>query len=138
MAHRSIHDKRYQRAVKQALNKRFQNKSSLNLRIAGIISTFSHDSSLTVGHHMISPTLDYFLITKVLSPHWVLGRFAPSVLQFADGVFWYVPNYIRSSPVFKKKVFNPFSKRPHIKRRTLKYHLNTKTNESLPAVPGFH
>ena len=134
-----IKDKRYQRAVKQACNKVFNNKSSQNILLAGLISEFSHKSRITHGSYMLSKDITFFIVSKVLSQHWVIGRFAPCVLDFRDGYFYYLPNLKRMRRNQKKKVFDPFSTLPYVKQRSQKFYLEKKSsnNEPMPVIRGF-
>ena len=50
---KDIQDNRYKRAVKQALNKRFMNKSVVNLHLAQIITDFSHQTVLKKGNFLL-------------------------------------------------------------------------------------
>ena len=133
-----IKDKRYKRAVKQSCNKIFMNKSAQNVAIAGIISEFSHKSRITHGSYMLSKDITFFIVSKVLSQHWVVGAFAPCALDFREGYFYYLPNLKRMRRAQKKKVFEPFSETPYVKRRCQKFYLENKnSNEQMPVIRGF-
>ena len=134
-----IKDKRYKRAVKQACNKIFRNKSAQNVAIAGMISEFSHKSRITPGSYLVSKDITFFIVTRVLSQHWVIGRFTPCILDFRDGYFYYLPDLKRLRRELKKKVFEPFSETPYVKQRCQKFYLEHKSgkHESLPTIRGF-
>ena len=79
---------RYTRAIKQSLNKTFENKSSENFEVARIIASFSHKSYVTHGSYFTYENM-FFICEKVLSPHWLLGYLTPSRTGFIGnaGVF---------------------------------------------------
>ena len=134
-----IKDKRYRRAVKQSCNKLFRNKSAQNFLIADMISQFSHKSKITPGSYLVSKDINFFIVTKVLSQHWVMGRFTPCILDYRDGYFYYLPDLKRLRHERKKKVFEPFSDMPYVKQRRQKFYLEQKSSkhEPLPTIRGF-
>ena len=133
---KSIADDRYVRVVKQVLNKRFNNFSALNVQLATIITEYSHKSVLTPGVFLLCRTLDFFVIRKVLSHHWVQGFFCPSELRLDNGLFFYMPKFWNRTKEHKKKIWNPFSTSPFIKVRSKSFYLQHKTYEPLSTLAG--
>ena len=126
-------DNRYYRAIKEAINKRFDNKSSENKSIAKVIADYSHKTILTSGCYLITKSLNYFIVTKLLSNHWVMGYYCPSQLQFSSGIFYYIPNIFRKSGPKRKKIFEPFGTNPFVKLRDAKFFLQNNKHEPLSA-----
>ena len=131
---KEIHDNRYLRAVKQALNKRFENKSVVNRHLAEIITDYSHKTVLKKGNFLLCRNLQFFVIKKILSNHWIQGFFCPSELQLNDGLFYYIPKFWHRSHDRKKKVFSPFSSRPFVKVRQKSFFLQRKRYEPLSTL----
>ncbi len=129
---RDIRDKRYQRTLKQCLNRIYGNKSALNKNLAKVIASFSHACVVQPGQYLLCPNLHFFVVKQVLSTHWISGFFCPSELQFSSGMFYYIPKYWHRSLICKKKLFEPFGKRPHIRCRKDKFYLQQTKHESLP------
>ena len=128
---------RYQRAIKQSMNKLFQSKSTENVHIAQLITSFSHKTYVTHGSYFTFQNM-FFICQKVLSPHWLLGFLTPSRTGFIanTGAFLYPDMRYRSDQI-KKKIFDPFTV-PIIKFREKKYTLEAKRyNEPLPHPPIF-
>ncbi len=129
---KEILDNRYQRLIKQALNRRFGNKSAVNKHLAKIISDFSHSSILQKGNFLLCRNLEFFVIRKILSNHWIQGYFCASEMQFNNGLFYYIPKFWNRSADKKKKVFKPFSRKPFVKVRQKNFYLQNKAKyESL-------
>ena len=131
---KNIRDNRYKRAVKQALNKRFMNKSVVNLHLAQIITDFSHQTVLKKGNFLLCGNLQFFVINKILSNHWIRGFFCSSELQFNNGLFHYIPKFWHRSHERKKKVFSPFSARPFVKVRHRSFFLHRKAYEPMSSL----
>ena len=128
-----IRDRRYQRCVKQCLNRIYKNKSAVNKSLATLITSFSHGKVVEPGQYLLCRNLHFFVVNKVLSTHWISGFFCPSELQFDSGVFYYIPKYWHRTDIVKKKLFEPFGKRPHIRCRKDKFYLQqSKDYEPLP------
>ena len=129
---------RYVKAVKIALNKRFNNKSTENVDIASVITSFSHKSYLGHGDVLISKDLIFFIITKIFSEHFVQGYFTPAEYEFTlDGIVYYHPKY-RKWPYYaykKKRIFKPFSDKPFIKIRQRKFYLRFKRKDE--PIPNY-
>ena len=125
---KDISDNRYRRVIKQCLNKIYKNKSSVNQSISKIIVSYSHKTLLEKGRYLLCRHLQFFVINKVLSTHWISGFFCPSELQLADGLFYYIPKFWHRSPHVVKKVFDPFTYQPFVKVRKKKYYLQRKSN----------
>ena len=130
----NINDKRYQRVIKQCLNKRFQNKSALNKSIAKLISDYSHSTILEKGNHLVCRNLEFFIVKRILSNHWVLGYFCPSEIQYNGTVFFYLPRFWSRSADMKKRIFDPFSSRPFVKVRKKSFYLQSKRHEPLSSL----
>ena len=129
---KEIFDNRYQRLIKQALNRRFGNKNAVNKHLAKIISDFSHSSIIEKGNFLLCRNLEFFVVKKKLSNHWIQGYFCPSELQFNNGLFYYIPKFWNRSVDKKKKVFRPFSRKPFVKVRRKNFYLQRNTRyESL-------
>ena len=125
-------DNRYSRAIKQALNKRFENKLTINKHLAKLITEFSHKTLITPGAYLMTNSLNYFVVQNLLSDHWVTGFYCPSQLQYFSGLFYHIPNIFRRSVTKRKKIFNPFSEEPFVKLRNLKFFLgNNKKDEQM-------
>ena len=123
---------RYERAIKQSMNKRFTNKSRQNMHLVKLISSFSHKTYVTHGSYFTFENT-FFICEKVLSPHWLIGFLTPSRTGFIanTGVFLY-PDMRHRSQQMKKKIFHPFTI-PIIKFRQKKYTLEPKRyDEPLP------
>ena len=124
-------DNRYSRAIKQALNKRFENKLTVNKEIAKIISEFPHKTLVTPGAYLMTNNLHYFVVQRLLSQHWVSGFYCPSQLQYFSGLFYHIPNIFRRSITKRKKLFKPFGKQPFVKLRNLKFFLGKTKYEQV-------
>lgn len=134
MPFKNIHDKRYERVIKQSLNRRFNNKLALNKSIAKLIAAFSHSTVLEKGDYMICRSLEFFVVNKILSNHWVSGFFCPSELQFNGNLFYYLPKFWNRSAYMKKKVFAPFSHKPFVKVRKKTFYLQRKLHEPMSSL----
>ncbi len=131
---KKIHDKRYERVIKQVLNKRFNNKLALNKSLAKMIASFSHSTVLEKGDYMICRSLEFFVVNKILSNHWVQGFFCPSELQFHGSLFYYLPKFWNRSTYMKKKIFAPFSHKPFVKVRKKTFYLQRKLHEPMSSL----
>jgi hypothetical protein len=129
-------DNRYSRAIKQSLNKAFDNKNTINKHIADLISRFSHSTLITPGAYMLTSGLQYFVVQSLLSDHWVTGFYCPSQLQYFDGLFFHIPNIFRRSVTKRKKLFDPFSNEPFVKLRNLKFFLSKTKDEPMSTFSG--
>ena len=137
MLKKKYRDDRYRRSIKQALNKRFKNKSAMNNDLAKIISEFSHKMLLFSGSYLMTTNLNYFVIVNLLSNHWVQGYYCPSQLQYSNGTFYHIPNIFRKSSLTRKKIFDPFADNPYVKLRKTKFFLQTnKHYESVSTYAG--
>ncbi len=128
---------RYERAIKQALNKFFDNHSVFNKHLASIIADYSHSSVLYPGSCMLTADRQFFVVTEVMSAHWCMGYFCPPRLEFMGhhGVV-FMPNIFRRTASQKKTVFDPFGC-PWVRTRSRSFHLNKQSsfNESLSNFP---
>ena len=125
---------RYKRVIKQSLNKYFGNTSQVNVHLAGIISTYSHGTLVQKGSCFTMENM-FFVVDKVISPHWLVGDLVPGRTSLINqyGVYL-LPDY-RFKPIrLRKKIFDPFEA-PTIKFRSKKYRLQVKY-ESLPYHNG--
>ncbi len=99
---------RYQRAIKQALNKRFGNTSSQNRIVAKLIADYSHQTCLKPGSLLLGHS-EYFVIKQVFSPHWCSGWFVPPRIILVRGNEVVTkPRLSMRSKLYKKKIFHPF------------------------------
>ena len=128
---------RYERAIKQAINKRFGNRNMFNKHLASIIAEYSHWTVLGPGSCLLTTDREFFVITEMLSPHWCKGYFCPPRLEFVGnrGVV-FMPNIFRKTATVKKTVFDPFGL-PMVRKRNRNFHFNKQNsfNESLSYFP---
>lgn len=125
---------RYQRAIRQSINKLHKNKASINSIIATIISKYSHGAEIKAGYFLCGPHREFFIVHEVLSPHWVTGFFCPPRLQILSDYISYCPDLRRKTRIRKKRLYHPFadfcvrerSKQFHLLR---KYEQNTNLNQ---------
>ena len=127
---------RYERAIKQSLNKVFDNQSSVHKYIAAIIASYSHKTLVRPGSYLLAPTYHFFVVSDVLSPHWCKGFFCPPQIELghAMGTFrhYYTPNIACKSRTQKKRIFSPFMK-PCVRIRQRKFLLESKLRyEQMP------
>lgn len=121
---------RYERAIKQSLNKVFDNKSSVHIIISELIASYSHKSVVRPGSYLLCPTRHFFVVSDVLSQHWVKGFFCPPRIDFTRTIFggtrhYYEPDIDQRSAIQKKRVFTPFSE-PCVRIRRRKFQLESK------------
>ena len=119
----SYTDNRHCRAVKISLNKIYRNTSSFNRQLAKIITDYSHTSRLTGGAYMVSGSLRFFVVQKLLSNHWCLGWFCDSRVTFIGRTVKYVPNFMARGKIVRKRINNPFSAFPNVNIRKQNYYL---------------
>ena len=113
----------YVRAIKQGLNKLFDNKSSVNLHLAGVIAEYSHKSVIHKGTLFVSEHYHgFFYVSKVLSQNWVEGYFCTPKMELSGNI---VPNTFRRTEVKRKRLFEPFEK-THVRCRDSCFHLINK------------
>ena len=129
---------RYQRAIKQSMNKLMKSRSSVHVPIAEIIADFSHKTMVTPGTYLLTTTCYFFIVQKISSPHWCEGFFCPPRIELTDlanlGRF-YTPDLRRRGRTQRKRIFKPFQA-PRIHRRKMLFHLESKVkNEPLPHPP---
>lgn len=121
---------RYERAIKQSLNKVFDNKSSVHIIIAELIASYSHKSVVRSGSYLLCPTYHFFIVSDVLSQHWVTGFFCPPRIDFTRTIFggmrhYYEPDLRHRSELQKKRIFSPFDE-PCVRIRRRKFQLESK------------
>ena len=120
---------RYQRAIKQSLNKVFDNCSSVHSIIATIIASYSHKTLVRRGSYMFAPQRGFFIVQDVLSQHWVLGFFCPAKFELMNTSLglrhYYLPDTRHKTRVRKKRVFDPFGD-PSVHIRRQKFLLENK------------
>ena len=122
---------RYERAIKQSMNKVFDNQSSVNTDIAIIIASYSHKTLVRPGSYLLCRTFDFFIVKHVLSQHWCMGYFCPPII----GVHHFAPDVRLRSAMVKKRIFDPFDQ-PHVGVRARKFHLKSKIRyEPYPYTP---
>ena len=121
---------RYERAIKQSLNKVFDNQSSVHPIIATIIASYSHKTKVRPGSYLLCPTYHFFIVSDVLSQHWVTGFFCPPRIDFTRTIFggmrhYYEPDLRHRSELQKKRIFSPFDE-PCVRIRQRKFQLESK------------
>ena len=114
-------DLRATRAIKVCINKIFKNKNSLNLRVAELISEYSHASVLKRGAVFQYQNSAFYIVNRVKSPFWVSITSIPPVriVMAPWGSLALVPSWKKASPFHMKKVFDPFGT-PYLKKRRKK------------------
>jgi len=131
---------RYERAIKQSLNKVFDNKSSVHSIIAEMIASYSHKTQVRPGSYLLAPTYHFFIVKDVISQHWVNGFFCPPRIEMTRTVFggmrhYYTPDIEHRSVVQKKRIFSPFED-PCVRIRQRKFLLESKLRyEQMPYSP---
>ena len=126
---------RYKRAIRQSLNKRL-GRSALNRQLSSLICSYSHSAPVRPGSYL-SRDSGFFVVRRVLSPHWCEGFFCPAMLEYATSMHGLpfivrVPNASRRSDTEKKRIFDPFTN-PCVRKRSQVFTL--ERNEQ---VPHFH
>ena len=126
---------RYKRAIRQSLNKRL-GRSALNRQLSNLICAYSHSAPVRPGSYLSRDT-GFFVVRRVLSPHWCEGFFCPAMVEYATSIHGLpfmvrVPNASRRSDTEKKRIFNPFTT-PCIRKRSQIF-----TLEGNEQVPNFH
>ena len=116
---------RYQRAIKQSINKMFNNKSSVNIILAELIAEYSHKITIRPGCYLFGPRREFFIIKNVISQHWVTGFFCPPRVEFVVDVVLYHPDLRRKTRIQKKRLFDPF-KNAMVRSRSKQFHLHKK------------
>ena len=127
---------RYERAIRQSLNKTLKNRDVINKHLAAIIADYSHTT--VIGEHSLLYTneREFFIIEEMLSPHWCRGYFCPPRLEFVGhrGVA-VLPDIYRRSRTHKKLIFDPFGS-PVVRRRNKTFRFAHKNDESLSDFPA--
>ena len=130
---------RYERAIKQSLNKVFDNQSSVHTILATIIASYSHKTLVRPGSYLLAPTYHFFIVSDVLSPHWCTGFFCPPKIEIGETVLgirhYYMPDVRCKSRTQKKRIFSPFAE-PCVRIRHRKFLLESKLRyEQMPHPP---
>ena len=124
--------KRYVKSIKEAMNSMFENKSNVHLIIAEIIGGYSHSTLVNRGNLMMDEKLQFFVVEKILSTHFLRGFFCPGRIIHTGSHYWYEPNRFRRGNSVVKKIVHPFSAIPHVKVRKRRYYLKQiKKHESM-------
>ena len=105
-----------------------QSKNTIHKQIAEIIADYSHKPIVTHGDNLMDSKLDFFVVEKLLSTHFLKGFFCPHHIVREGGHFWYVPDIMRRMPSQIKKLMSPFTQ-PHIKHRKRHYYIRRKRND---------
>ena len=130
--------KRYVKAIKEVLNSVFNSKDSIHKDLARLIRSYSHRPLVNAGSYLISRKLNYFVITKVCSSHFVQGFFCPARLRYNQLNFWHEPDIWFKSKKKTKKLMNAFSDAPFVKERRHRFFLTRiKKHESLHTLAEF-
>ena len=127
--------KRYQKAIKESINKLMGSKSCVHPIIAKYIAEYSHTPLLKSGSTMMDDRLEFFIVEKMLSTHFLQGYYCPYKLA-SDGIgYWYIPNHMRRQPSCVKLIMDPFGHAPFVKSREKRYYLvEKKQYEPLPSL----
>ena len=115
----------YSRAIRQSMNKVFQNTASIHKDLAKLICLYSHQTMLKPGLFLYSTGARYFVVKKVLSKHFCLGFFVPSFLRRL-----YLQAWTTQCPLKRKRIFHPFTA-PEIRLRNNVYVMPKKGYEPL-------
>ena len=132
---------RYERAIRQGLNKGLDSKSSVHGTLARLIAEYSHKTTVRPGDYLLGSQYHFFVVTGVQSQHWLDGFFCPPRLEFAYtptgiGTF-YTPDLKNRSKKRRKKVFSPFEA-PFVKIRSRIFASSNKVrHEQMPHQPTF-
>ena len=132
---------RYERAIRQGLNKALDSKSSVHGVLSTIIAQYSHKTTVRPGDYLLGSQYHFFVVTGVKSQHWLDGFFCPPRLEFAYtptgiGTF-YTPDLKRRSARHRKKIFSPFDT-PHVKVRQRIFASSNKVrHEQMSHQPTF-
>ena len=140
---------RYQRAVRQSMNKMMSNRSSVHHVLAGIITEYSHKSWVRPGSnvfgnkktlhgsYMLGSRFHFFVVKRLFSPHWCEGYFCPPRVGFTNTstglAQYYMPDIFRRSSVRRKRIFDPWAL-PTVRVRTRTFTLESK-HEPLSNIP---
>ena len=120
---------RYERAIKQSMNKVFDNQSSVHSIIAKLIASYSHKTQVRPGSYLLCPTYHFFIVSDVLSQHWCKGFFCPPRIDVSHTVMgvrhYYAPDVRSAGRVQKKRIFSPFQD-PCVRIRQRKFLLESK------------
>jgi hypothetical protein len=117
---------RYSRAIRQSMNKIFDNRSSINRILADIIVSYSHAIQLRSGNYLFGPSREYFIINEVLSHHWVTGFFCPPRIEFMPAnLVLYHPDLSRRTRIRRKRLYDPFGRMAiRCRNKTFKREIN--------------
>ena len=132
---------RYERAIRQGLNKALDSKQSCHGTFAKLIAEYSHKTTVRPGDYMLGSEYHFFVVTGVKSQHWLDGYFCPPRLEFAYtstglGTF-YTPDFKNRSRRHRKKVFSPFDS-PFVKVRSRIFMSSNKArHEQMSHQPTF-
>ena len=124
--------KRYVKSIKEAMNVMLANKSNIHLTIAQIIAGYSHQTLVKQGNTLMNEKLEFFVVEKILSSHFLKGFFCNGRIIHTGEFYWYEPNLYSRSESVVKKIISPFSQVPHVKVRSRRYYLKQiKKHESM-------
>jgi len=116
---------RYERAIKQSMNKVFDNRSSVHSIIAELVASYSHKTEVRPGSYLLCSTYDFFIVSAVMSQHWCKGFFCPPRIERFGVCHYYTPDVRCASRVQKKRIFSPFQD-PCVRIRQRKFILKSK------------
>ena len=120
---------RYERAIRQGINKLLQNKSSVHRHLAKKIAAYSHTIEVKPGCLLCSSRKEFFIVKHVLSPHWVTGFFCPPRMEFLDYNILYHPDLRRRTRITKKRLFQPFAN-AMVRVRSKQFHFHNKHEQN--------
>ena len=120
------------------MNSMFENKSNIHLTIAQIIGEYSHSTLVNKGNVLMDEKLQFFVVEKILSAHFLRGFFCPGRIIHTGSHYWYEPNRYNRGASVVKKIVEPFSEIPHVKVRNHRYYLKQiKRYESVQHIGNF-
>ena len=121
--------RRYEKAIREAINALLGNRSSVNRMISNTIAEYSHKTLVEDGSRLMNSKLEYFVVEKLLSNHYVQGFFCPYRLVSNGLLFWYEPNHRLKRQSQIKQGMDPFEQ-PHVKVRNNLFYL-VQANEQV-------
>lgn len=120
---------RYERVIRQSINKLLDNKSSVHRILSKIIASYSHTTEVKPGCLLLSKRKEFFIVKHVLSPHWVTGYFCPPRMEFLDFNILYHPDLRRRTRIIKKRLFQPFGA-AMVRCRSKQFRFHTKHEQN--------
>ena len=129
--------RRYVKAIKEVLNQIQGTNSSVHLDIAEIITHYSHKPLVSHGTYLMNAQLNYFVVEKLLSSHFVSGFFCPPRVFHNGNSYWYQPDILYKTQRLTKKLMDPFTDSPFVKQRKHKFFLTKKYKQAYEPLQTF-